>query len=210
MIERGAPSLPLALGLGLLALVGHAAAFQLIDVRPYAAYQHYVPWRVIATGRPWGAWVLLAQTMVVATLFWRVRHSLRATIVAWPSVPRTLLMLALAGFSLAVPTESVARFFGEVALAGGIALVSLLNLVLVALALPETVATRVAGWLDARVTLGRHTSPTRPWDRVLPIAVAAWVVCWPPWPAISYSNGSRTSTTACRICFTRSILRPGV
>ncbi len=168
-------SLVPAFGLAALALAGHAAALQLIDVKPYAAFQHYRTWQWLAAERPWPALLLMVQTAVVAVLVWRFRRRLRAAIPGSLAVSRTLLVLALAGFSLAVPTESVSRFFGEVALAGAIALVSLLNFVLVALALPDSDASGVAAWVDARITFGAHPSQIRRWDRFLPIGMAIWV-----------------------------------
>jgi hypothetical protein len=65
-----------------------------------------------------------------------------------------VVMMALAGFSLTVPVESIARVFGELTLAGAIALVSLVNIVFVALALPDADAVRIADWVDDRITLG--------------------------------------------------------
>jgi 4-amino-4-deoxy-L-arabinose transferase-like glycosyltransferase len=61
-------------------------------------------------------------------------------------------------------------------LAGGLALVAILNLLLVVLMVPESVMSRAVAWVDARVTLRPGSSETRRWDGVLPYAVAIWVV----------------------------------
>ncbi|MGH9387572.1 MAG: hypothetical protein ACRD2N_25205 [Vicinamibacterales bacterium] len=168
-------SLAGALTLVLLAFGGHALALQLIDVKPYAAYQHYETWQWIAAERPLAATALLVQTIIVVSLGWRVRHALVAIVTGLLSRRRALVFLALAGFSLAVPTESVSRFLSEVVLAGALAAVSALNLALAALALPDSVTSRAVAWLGDRVTLGPTTSETRRWDRLLPAAAAILV-----------------------------------
>jgi 4-amino-4-deoxy-L-arabinose transferase-like glycosyltransferase len=168
-------SLVPAVGLAALALAGHAAALQLIDVKPYAAFQHYRTWQWMLAERPWAAALLLAQSAVVLALAWRYRRTLPAAFGGRLSILRALLVLALAGFSLAVPTESISRFFGEAVLAGVIAIVALLNLVLFGLALPDSHLAHAAAWVDARITVGQRPSAMRRWDRRLPVTMAVWV-----------------------------------
>jgi hypothetical protein len=173
---RSAQSMRGAFGLLVLAIVGHACALRLIDVKPYAVFQHYQPWQWIAAGHTIAVWGLLAQTTIVAFFTWRFRARLRTAVAGVLSARAVLLIIALAGFSLAVPTLSVSRFVGEVILAGAIALVAALNLVLAVLMFPDAVMARATAWVDARVTVRPGATEARRWDRRLPAVVAVWVV----------------------------------
>ncbi len=128
-VWRSPESICDAVGLLVVAIIGHACALRLIDVRPYAVFQHYQPWHWIAEGRSIAIWGLLAQTIIVAVCSWRFRTSIRMAVARLLSVRALLLVVALAGFSLAVPTISASRFLGEVILAGGLALLAALNLI---------------------------------------------------------------------------------
>ena len=162
-------------GLALLVIAAQAAALRLVDVRRYAWYEHYVTWQSMLANFPVAAAVLLSQVIVLAILVWRYRVTLRQTFGGLISLSRLLLIMGLAGFSLVVPVESVTRVFGELALAGTIALISLVNVVLVALALPDADAARIAAWIDERISLGQATLRVRRWDLALPFVMAAWV-----------------------------------
>jgi hypothetical protein len=157
-----------------LAIVGQGCALQLIDVRPYAVFQHYQPWEWLL-GAPPAVWGVLAQTVIVVALAWRTRARLRAAWAGVVPVRAWLVVAVLGGFSLAVPSVSVARYFGEVVLAGSLAIVAALNLVLAVLALPDATLERLPSWADARVTLRPDATGTRRWDRALPVVVAIWV-----------------------------------
>jgi Dolichyl-phosphate-mannose-protein mannosyltransferase len=173
---RSSQSIRAAFGLLVLAIVGHACALRLIDVRPYAVFQHYQTWQWIAEGHSIAVWGVVAQTIFVAVVSWRCRSRLRETTSHVLSTPALLLVTALAGFSLAVPTLSVSRFLGEVILAGGLALVAALNLVLSVVMLPDSVLAGAVAWVDARVTLRPGVTEPQRWDQHLPIVVAIWVV----------------------------------
>jgi hypothetical protein len=165
-----------AVALVVLAIASQACALRLIDVRPYAVFQHYRTWQWLAAERPLAAWGVLAQALIVAALAWGLRARLRQLITGASSTRVGLLLVGLAGFSLVVPTEGLTRFVGEVMLAGGLALVAACNLLVAVLLLPDAVLARAAAWVDARVTLHAGASEVRRWDRALPVAVAAWVV----------------------------------
>lgn len=175
-IDRLPQSLALALGLVALAIAGHWSALQIIDIRAYSVYQHYRPWPALLARPSFAEAVLMVQAAVVAILSWRARGVLATlgghVIGRW----RILLVCALAGFSLAVPADSVRRALEEAMLAGAIAVVAGLNLLLAALVAPDRLLSRITAWVDATVTLRPDSNGLRPWDRRFPWAVALWVV----------------------------------
>ena len=63
-----------ALALMLVAFVGHACALQLVDVRPYAAFQHYRPWDSLLNAAPLAVGGIVLQAVIVAALAWRERY----------------------------------------------------------------------------------------------------------------------------------------
>jgi hypothetical protein len=156
-------------------LIGQASALRLIDVRPYAWYQHFLSWERLASERPLATGVLLFQAIVVVVLSWRTRRQIEEALAGLVSLRSLSLILAFAGFSLVVPTESIARVFGELILAGTVAVVSLLTLILAALALPESDVAHARAWVEERITLRQGSQPMRRWDSGLPWAVALWV-----------------------------------
>lgn len=170
--ETPSGSLAAAWGMGSLALIGHISALLLIEAKPYAVFQHYTTWQTIAQDRPVPAWLLAAQTVVVGFVAWRLRRRLGGALARVLSPRAAALVAALAVFSQAVPTESVARSAGEVLLAGIVALVAALNLVLIALLLPDAVLARTASWVAQRITVAPEDHQVRAWDRSLPIGVA--------------------------------------
>jgi hypothetical protein len=175
--QPGAAGSSVAVAFLALAVLGHLSALWLVDVRPYAVYQHYRPWPAIVSEYRFAAAGLLVQTLVVCVLWWRRRLPIGT---AWPGrvLPLRvwLLLAAIVGFSLAVPAVSGSAFLAELLVAAGIAVVAAANLVLVALLLPDRTLTRAVAWLDARITLRPGSLEPRPWDRVLPGVLAAWVV----------------------------------
>jgi hypothetical protein len=158
-------------------IVGQACALALIDVRPYAVFQHYYPWTWIAGGHTAAIWGVVLQASVVCALAIRQRAYIRrslAGIWSW----RAAVVVGLIGFSLVVPAESVSRVAGELLLAGALALIAALNLVLIGLLLPAQTLSAAADWVNARMTLGPLTPDRAPkrWDRLVPVIVAIWVV----------------------------------
>ena len=159
-----------------LAIVGQACALQLIDVRPYATFQHYLPWQELWRQERAACLGVAVQTMVVAVLAWRWRARLADVAGGLMSIRAWVVVLGVAGFSLAVPTVSVSRFVGEVLLAGALALIAAVNLLLGVLAMSDRSISRVVAWADARVTLRPGDAAVRAWDRYVPVAVAVWVM----------------------------------
>lgn len=163
-----------ALLLFALAVAGHAAGVALIDVRPYAMFQHFVPWSALPQW-PIAAAVLLVQAVVVTALSWKHRARLAGVARRLPKVPAFIAISVVAGLALVVPTESVARTAGEFVLAAAVAIVAGLNLLLAAVSLPGETITRMRTWIEARVTLAPADSHVRAWDRALPRVMALWV-----------------------------------
>ena len=163
-----------SIALVVLATIGQFSALQLVDVKPFAAFQHYRPWQSLSSDHPIAVGVLVVQAVLVAVVAWRLRARLMA--VAGVLSTRAWLILALGmGFLLAVPSVSVSFFAGETLLAGLLAGLAALTLVLAALLMPEEALARAAAWVNARVTLGPGDGNERPWDLRLPLAIAIWV-----------------------------------
>jgi hypothetical protein len=164
-----------ALALFALAIAGQACALQLIDVRPYAVFQHYQSWSWVLGARTPAVWGVFLQSVIVLVLTWRWRARLRATFARVAPVGAWLILVLTVGFSLAVPTMSVSFFFGETILAGWLALMTALNLALAVIALPDAVLARSVSWVEGRLTMGSGGTSPRRWDRRLPLWVALWV-----------------------------------
>lgn len=168
-----------ALGLALLLVAGHLSALRLIEVRPYAVFQHYMHWTDIGSGESWSVTLALAvlalQWLVCLALGWRRLLAMASTLARWLGGWRLVLGLGVLAFALAVPSESVRRFGAETVLAGWIAAGALLNLVLLGAELPAGLLRRAGAWITTRVTLTTGASEPRAWDRALPWVGAAWV-----------------------------------
>lgn len=158
-----------------LTIGGHVLGLRLIDVKPYADFQHYYPWRLVLGQHAVAACLLLAQAIAVAVLSWRMRRRLVMAMSGILSMRSLMVIAVLAAASLAVPTVSVSRSLGEVVLAGGLAVVATLNLVIAVLMVPEAAISRAQAWVDDRVTLRPGTDRVRRWDLRLPLVVALWV-----------------------------------
>jgi hypothetical protein len=164
-----------ALALFTLAIAGQVCALLLIDVRPYATFQHYVSWPTMLNDPPPAAWGVLAQVVIVGALAWRWRTRLAGLVTG--AIPARAALWVIAGTlaSVAVPAVSVAHAAGELLLAAAISVTAALTLSLGALLIPERTLARAASWVDARLTLRSSETSERPWDRRLPLVIAAWV-----------------------------------
>jgi 4-amino-4-deoxy-L-arabinose transferase-like glycosyltransferase len=165
-----------SLALFALAIVGQLCALQLIDVKPYAFFQHYKPWMMLPREHPVATGVLAVQAAVVAALAWRLRGRLITAGAGVLPLRAWLIVAAGIGFSLAVPSVSVSFYAAETILAGVLAVLAALNFVLAALLIPEDLLSRTTAWVGARVTLVRvDAGVPRLWDRRLPFVLALWV-----------------------------------
>lgn len=164
-----------ALALFTLAIAGQVCALLLIDVRPYATFQHYASWPTILNDPPPAAWGVLAQVVIVGALAWRWRTRLAGLVTG--AIPTRAALWVIAGTlaSVAVPAVSVAHAAGELLLAALVSVTAALTLSLGALLIPDGTLARAASWVDARLTLRSSETTERPWDRRLPLVIAAWV-----------------------------------
>lgn len=131
-----------------LALVGQAAALQLIEAGPYVRYQHYIPYPRLLADPNVLVWVLLGiQTAFVAGGVVRL----------WPTIRQWLgsmrpWQLAFVGLGFFLTSATLAWppsvYIVELCLATFVQAVNLLNLLLVAAALPESALARFRMWTD--------------------------------------------------------------
>ncbi len=168
-----------------LATAGQASALQLIEAPRYAIYQHFIPWGRLLEAPGLVLGILAVQAIVCLWLTARARRTFLMAardLVRALSVGRisggfvTLAVLGVLAFSAVVPTASIARTAGEFVLAGAVAILALLNLVLVARAVPAESMARARAWLDQRVTLDASREELRPWDTAVPWLVALFVI----------------------------------
>lgn len=157
-------------------VAGQIAALRLIDVAPYAVFQHYLKWSELRNA-PIAFAVLIIQTVICLVVASRHGLPLRGT-VQHLGFLRLAIVCAVTGFALIVPAESATRAAGELLLATWIVLVAVLNIALIVRAIPERVLDSARTWIAARITLGTEAEATRRWDRRLPWIAAGWVaVC---------------------------------
>ena len=168
---------PLAVVLVVLFIVGHVAALRMITAAPYAVFQHYARWAALRK-----TWLELAviALQTVACFAVIISRGTAATLLAPVRIIgalRLLVIAAVVGFSLVVPSESVPRTFGEFLIAAWVALAATVNIVLAVVVMPKGALASLRGWVGSRITLERGTTElTRPWDARLPWVVAGWVI----------------------------------
>ncbi len=161
-------------GLFALALLGQAAALQLVDAGTLLHFQHYLALPQMVSERPLALAIVVAQAAVVVvalrTRWAAVAHWLRQRFGLW--------QLAGLGLVLALPTAALARdlssYAAELAIGTVIQGVSLANVVLMARAMPP------GGLAPLTRLFGREEAAEEPrrgitLDRVAALA-AAWVV----------------------------------
>ena len=166
----------LASALAVTYVAGQIAALRLIDVAPYAVFQHYLKWSELRNA-PIAFAVLIIQTVICLVVASRHRLPLLET-GRHLGFLRLAIVCGVIGFALVVPAESATRAAGELLLAAWIALVAVLNIVLTVRAIPERVLDSARNWIAARLTLGAEADEPRRWDRRLPWIAAGWVaVC---------------------------------
>lgn len=163
----------LATALALTYIAGQVAALRLINVAPYAVFQHYVKWTELRTF-PIAFAILIMQTAFCLAVASRHRLPLRET-GRHLGLLRLAIVGAVTGFALLVPSESISRAAGELLLAAWIALVAVLNIVLAVRAIPDHALDSARDWFAARITLGTEGDEPGRWDRRLPWIAAGWV-----------------------------------
>lgn len=137
-----------------LAAVGQACALLLVDVSRHSVFEHRLtPGQLFAEpARSAAVALLLLQLAICAILAWRHRVSLARWFreVKWPAA---LTLLAVLGFSAAVPAVSLLHFLWEASFSFGVSLVALATLVFAALEAPERSLEDRFTRFEARLTL---------------------------------------------------------
>src|SRR5438128_259151 len=145
-------------GLLATALIGQACALELIQAPTWDAYQHYLRWSELA-GRPRGLFLIgvLGQTVITLGAGRGLLRPLWRAMVRLLPGPRLLLVAAFLAFAAVAPSQDLWRAVGEAVLIAWVSVVTVLNLMLVAAAVP-------AGALDAALTWREQhiTFPPRP------------------------------------------------
>ncbi len=149
---------------GSLALVGQAAALQLIDAGPRLHYQHYLPLGELWSRHSGAAAVLVAQTVLVAIgiLRWRRTTERRLEL---PQRGRMIAAVALSALTAATVSPSPVRYVAELALAAYIQILAVATVVLAVVAVPDGVVSRVAGSVQRLFPTGETSErPPAPRD----------------------------------------------
>jgi hypothetical protein len=146
-----------------LALVGHAAALQIILAGPTIHYQHYAaPASLLSPTHLVPALALAAQAILVSLAVFRRRRS----VAGWLSKNFRVWQLALLGgllwASSAAPSRDVSFTVYELSLASVLALVNLANVALVVVSLPASTRQALHRRIEAR--------------DLFPFVAALWVV----------------------------------
>lgn len=161
-------------GLLALALVGQACALEMIFAPPYNILQRYLPWKqLLASGKCIFLIGLLAQTVITVRAARALLPAMLGCLSRALSLQRLLFLLAIMGFAGANFSRDPARYAGELVLAGWAISVNLLNLVLVAAAVPGDALRKAFRWAERELATGSEADRGR-WDRLLPWLAAAW------------------------------------
>lgn len=163
-----------------LAILGQAAALQLIEAPPHAAFQHFVGWGALLddAARVPALLLLAAQTGVVLVIGRQVLTDLGGALgrgrLVGPYAALTIAGVWL--FAAAVPTRDVVAFAGEIVFVMWVGALSLLTLMLAARAAPRAGLTAVGRWLSRRTTLPNgEPQPALGWDSAVPWVTAGFV-----------------------------------
>ncbi len=173
--RRGGPSIAWWLLLA-LAFAGQISALVLINAPPFAIYQHYKTWPDILTSGLLPA--LSVAVELVAALFVLVRHGsvIRQGARALARPVRVGLAVGVVLFASAVPAYSVSRSLQEVGTSLLVTAASALMLLALSLTIPAPAAESVGSRVAGRISLPGRSVQAGEWDRLLPWAVAGWVV----------------------------------
>ncbi len=155
-----------------LAIVGQAAALQLINAGKQIHYQHYRGWEYLLTGaHPVIQAVLLIQLLCVlvgiAPWAGRIIAFVRDRVGIWGS----LALAAMVAATTATVSREIGFYAGEIALGASVQLLSLGNIFLVAATMPESLVNRIGSVFSAD---SDETARPR-FLRTFSIAAALWV-----------------------------------
>lgn len=150
-----------------VAATGQCAALWMTETTRYAIYPHYGAWTALLAGAPLALVIIGAQGVLAAALAWRHR-SLLWKLLTGVGAGGCLVVAVVLAAGAAVPTESIGRSAGELALSVSITLISLMTVALAAAAAPEEGLAQATAWLTSRCSLPGEVASDRPWDRRLP------------------------------------------
>ena len=135
-------------GLVALLVLGQAAVLQLEDQGPHVAYQHLRPLTRMWAERPAALLILVAQSLIVVVALWRQRATLAAALKQLPRRARLVACGAAFFLGSATLSRSPVDYAAELVTATIVQSVALGTVILALLALPETVAARLAAAAD--------------------------------------------------------------
>jgi hypothetical protein len=161
----------------IVAVLGQSAALLLVDVVPYAVYEHFFEWpRLVAeVPRQLALLVLAAQTLLCLT--YGLPHLPQVVRIARAALPGWRLILLGLGLAAgaAIPTRNPARLVSDLILAAWVGSLTFTALALAVASMPAVGMRSLRGWVEARLTVPGVAGDARPWDRALPWFLAAFV-----------------------------------
>lgn len=159
-----------------LALVGHAAALQIILAGPSIHYQHYADLpRLLSEPYRVPSLVLAGQLIAVSLGIVRARRGLAAWLRKHFRVWQLALLGGLLWASSAAPSRDVSFTLYELSLASIVALVNLANVALVVASLPASTRQAVRRRIDSVLRSPGETA-SAPARDLFPLVAAVWVV----------------------------------
>ena len=131
-----------------LAMMGQAAALQLMRAGMLIGYQHYTPLGQLFDRDLLAILVLVLQTLVVAGALAPRLASWSKTISRLMSAWRLMVIAVVFVLTSATLSKELPQYAGELILASAIQLLNLATVVLAMLALPDAALRNVRSWLD--------------------------------------------------------------
>jgi hypothetical protein len=160
-----------------LALIGQAAALQMIDAGPLVHYQHYIPIDLLTSGvHPVSLLVILVQTGFILGGLWT--HW--SKIVAWIRSSFKWWQLVFIGmvffFSTAAVQRDITRYAGDWIFSSFVQIVNLANILLIAWSFPSDMLIPVKDKLDRVIghQIDEHITALFRIDRFV-LTAAIWV-----------------------------------
>ena len=141
-----------------LALIGQAAALQLMRAGMMIGYQHYAPLGQLFDSDPLAMLLVGLQTLLVATAVLPRSPAWLNTITRTLNGWRLAVVASVFVLTSATLSKEIAQYAGELALASAIQLLNLATVVLAALAIPRSSLSnlrgRIDGWFGTDETSG--------------------------------------------------------
>jgi len=158
-----------------LAFAGQIGALALVNAPPFAIYQHYQTWPDILTSGRLPAGIIALELIVALLVLSRHWAGIRAGARAVVRPVRAVLAAGLVLFASAIPAGTVARSLQEAGTSLLVTMASALILLALCLTVPESITEPLGAWIQRRISLPGRAGAGE-WDRLLPWAVAGWVL----------------------------------